>query len=131
MHLHCMPFPWLVFNIRLTRKHTKYYLSSKCLLRLRVLRVFVLFCVLGFVRAILPWCPLTLHMYIVYNIVSLNISSIYITVFPLAMWDRLLDITSGTINQLLYVYVSRSLRHFKWCDFVLALSVYNYSFKTH
>jgi len=30
---------------------------SKCLLRHGVLRVFVLFCVLDFERAILSWCP--------------------------------------------------------------------------
>jgi len=30
-------------------------------------------------RAILSWCPLTWHVYIVYTILSLNISSIYIS----------------------------------------------------
>ena len=34
-----------------------------------------------FVRTILSWCPLTWHIYIVYNILSLNISSIYIIPF--------------------------------------------------
>ena len=54
---------------------------SKCLLRLGVLCVFVLFCVLVFIG---PFChgALKLHMssivYIVYNILFLNISSIYI-----------------------------------------------------
>jgi len=38
----------------------------------------VLFCVLVFIRAILLWYPLTWHIYIVYNILSLNIASIYI-----------------------------------------------------
>ena len=37
------------------RKHTKYSFS-KCLLRYDVVRVFVSFCVLVFVRAILSWC---------------------------------------------------------------------------
>jgi len=36
------------------------------------------FCVFFCVRAILSWCPLTWHVYIVYNILSLNISSTYI-----------------------------------------------------
>ena len=44
-----------------------------------VLLFFLSFCVLVFVRAILSWCPLTWHIYIVYNILSLNISLIYIT----------------------------------------------------
>ena len=52
---------------------------SKCLLRHGGVRVFVLFCVLVFVRAILSWCPSTWHIYTDYNILSLNISSIYIT----------------------------------------------------
>ena len=39
---------------------------------------FVSFRVLVFVRAILSWCPYTWHIYIVYNILCLNISSIYI-----------------------------------------------------
>ena len=53
---------------------------SKCLLRHGVVRVFVSSLVLVFVRAILSWCPLTWHIYIVYNILCLNISSIYITI---------------------------------------------------
>jgi len=38
---------------------------------------FVLFCVLLCVRAVLSWCHLTWHVYMVYNNLSLNISSIY------------------------------------------------------
>jgi len=38
-------------------KNTKNSVIFKCLFRLRFLRVFVLFCVLIFVRAILLWCP--------------------------------------------------------------------------
>jgi len=50
-----------------------------CLLRHGVLRVFVSFCVLVFVRTILSFCHGALkHIYIVYNILLLNISSIYI-----------------------------------------------------
>jgi len=60
-------------KIRKTRK----IVYSECLLRLRVLCVFVLFCVFVFVWAILSWCPWTCHVYIVYSILSLNISSIY------------------------------------------------------
>jgi len=37
--------------------------------------------VLVFVRAILSWCPYTWHIYIVCNILCLNISSIYIILF--------------------------------------------------
>jgi len=43
------------------------------MLRNGVVRVFVSFCVLVFVRAILSWCPENWHIYIVYNIRSLNI----------------------------------------------------------
>ena len=41
----------------LTNKSKQKKCFSKCLLRIDVLRVFVLFCVLVFVRAILSWCP--------------------------------------------------------------------------
>jgi len=51
------------------------------MLRHSVQRVFVLFCVLVFVLAILSWCPETWHIYIVYNILTLNISSIYNIIF--------------------------------------------------
>jgi len=40
------------------QKNTKISLFSKCLLRLRFLRVFVLCCVLVFLRAILSWCEM-------------------------------------------------------------------------
>jgi len=48
------------------------------MLRHGVVRVFVSFCVLVFVRAILSWCPYTWQIYSVNNILSFNISSIYI-----------------------------------------------------
>jgi len=48
--------------------------AIKRLLCLGVLRVFVFFCVLAFVRAILSWCPYTWHIHIVNNILSLNSS---------------------------------------------------------
>ena len=44
-------------NISLNWKNTKLIVFSICLLRHGVLRVFVSFCVLVFVRAILSWCP--------------------------------------------------------------------------
>jgi len=40
-----------------SEKHKQIVFISICLLRFGVLRVFVLFCVLVFVRAILSWCP--------------------------------------------------------------------------
>ena len=46
-------------------------------MRLGVLRIFMLFCVLVFVRAILSWWPSTWHINIVYIILYLNIYSIY------------------------------------------------------
>jgi len=49
---------------------------SLCLLRLCILRL--LWCSVCFLRAILSWCPQTWLVHIVYNIFSLNISSIYI-----------------------------------------------------
>ena len=39
------------------RKTQKYSVFSKCLLRHGLVPVFVSFCVLVFVRAILSWCP--------------------------------------------------------------------------
>jgi len=61
-------------------KHSNTQTTSyfKCLLRLGVLCVCVLLCVFVFVPAILSWCPWTWHVYIVYIILSLNGSSIYI-----------------------------------------------------
>ena len=41
----------------------------------------MLFCVFVFVRVILLWCPSIRHVYIVYNILSLNIFSIYIKTY--------------------------------------------------
>jgi len=52
---------------------------SKCLLRHGVLRVLCRSVCWFFVRAILSWCPKTWHIHIVYNILSLNIFIIYIT----------------------------------------------------
>jgi len=62
-----------------SEKHKK-YMFSKFLLRHVVVRVFVSSLVLGFVRAILSWCPLIWHIYIVYKILCVNISSIYIVI---------------------------------------------------
>jgi len=46
-------------NMAMSEKNTKIVVFfSNCLLRPGVLRVFVLFCVLVFVRAILSWRPL-------------------------------------------------------------------------
>jgi len=45
-----------------------------------VVRVFVSFCVFVVVRAILSWWPKTWYIYNVYNILSLNISLIYIII---------------------------------------------------
>jgi len=56
-------------------KTQKYVVFSKCLLRHDVLRVYESYCVLVFERAI---CHGALNTYIVYNILYLNISSIYI-----------------------------------------------------
>jgi len=66
---------------------------SKCLLRHDVVRVFVSFLVLVFVRAILSWCPLTWHIYIVYNILCLNISSSYI---KKTRWNKTVIIQQGS-----------------------------------
>ena len=71
--LHCL-FTFLCQN------NTKKSFFSECLLRLDVLRVSVLFCVFDFVRIILSWCPYTWHVYIVYSILSLNISPIYMAI---------------------------------------------------
>jgi len=40
-----------------SEKHKKIVFFSKCLMRHGVLRVFVSFCVLVLVQAILSWCP--------------------------------------------------------------------------
>jgi len=58
-------------------RKTQKYMLSKYLLRHDVVRVFVSSLVLVFVRAILSWCPYTWNIYIVCNILCLNISSIY------------------------------------------------------
>jgi len=58
-----------------------FYLKYICVVASGLSACFVLFCVFIFVRAILSRCPLTKHDYIVYNIISLNIYSIYILLF--------------------------------------------------
>ena len=65
---HFLEKPFKKLSIK--KKHPKNTQTfvSKCMLRLGVLRIFVLFCV-GFVRAILSWFPVTWHtcIYTVYN----------------------------------------------------------------
>ena len=68
------------FHWKSSVRQTQKYSLSKCLLRHDVVRVFVSSLVLVFVLAILSWCPKTWHIYIVYNILCLNISSIYILI---------------------------------------------------
>ena len=58
-------------------KQKRFYAFLR-LLRHGIVPVFVSFFVLVFVRAILSRCPSTWHIYIVYNILSLNLSLIYV-----------------------------------------------------
>jgi len=77
--LKCLSFLSLIINphiktkIRKTQK-CSFFLNVCCVMVLYVF--FVSFFVLVCVRAILSWCP---YIYIVYNILSLNISSVYIS----------------------------------------------------
>ena len=66
------------------------------MLRYGLLRVFVSICVLVVVRAILSWCPWTWHI----NIISLNISSVYIIIF--------INI-SCSVTRSVYMYYSEHL----------------------
>ena len=71
-----------------------------------VFYVFMLFCILVSERAILSWCPKTWHNYIVYNILSLNISSIYIDYFRLTeapRWRKVAVIFCGLALQFVSV----------------------------
>jgi len=70
---------WLPQLSRLFCWEAKYYFRNKCLSLYTFLGIMgMLFCVFVFVRAILSWCPYTWHVYIVYNIFSLNTSPMYI-----------------------------------------------------
>jgi len=74
-----------------------------------LLRVFVLFCVFVFVRAILSWWLLTWHVYIVYNILSVNISSVYIR--PVYLLDNFPMWLPDTL-----VFLNMSLRNLHVCS---------------
>jgi len=52
-----MSIRWPPIQSEAIFRKTQKYSFSKCLLRHDVVRVFVSFCVLVFVRAILSWCP--------------------------------------------------------------------------
>ena len=67
---------WKLKIKKIKIRKTQKIVISLCMLRLCILRVCDVLCV--FVRAILSWCPLTWLVHIVYNMFSLNISSIYI-----------------------------------------------------
>jgi len=47
----------MIVKLKWIKKEIKHIVCSTCLLRYGVVRVFVSFCVLEFVRAILSWCP--------------------------------------------------------------------------
>jgi len=74
---------------------------SESVLNLSVMRVL---CV--FVRAFLSGCPSTWHVYIVYNILSLNISSIYIinTICVYDLSNR--HISAAIKNVLPYIFAN-------------------------
>ena len=72
-------------------------------MRLGVLRVFVLFCVLVFVQAILSRCPKTWHVNIVYNILSLNISSIYVT----RLYKTITSIVQLSMQESYYIWINQ------------------------
>ena len=61
-----------------------------------------LFCVIFCIRAILSWCPSTWHVYIVYNIFSLNISSIYSISNGLFLWFKHRQHVSITIYSITF-----------------------------
>ena len=73
---------------------------------------FVLLCVFDFAWAILSWCPYTWHVYIVYNILSLNITSIYIIT---CLWQKYIVRRSNHVHTGCNVMVKQSCTYWMWC----------------